>query len=358
MIKYREKPKRRKLVTVTCDDKVYVGLDVHKRSIHCTVRVNGQLVATLVMPNDPDAVISTLKPLEPGMQKIVYEAGPTGYTLARALQKIRWPVEVIAAGKTPKEANKGSKSDGLDCKKLAEFAEKNLLKKVAIPTEQEEADRQLTRLRDHLKKKDKRVKQQIKSLLLQHGIKEPAGLKHWSIFGIKNLAGLAINPELRFVLDVYLEQLSFLQKQLKATEKRIQQLGKTERMAEKKTRLTTHPGVGYQTAMKYITEVYQPGRFSKSTEVACYTGLAPLIKQSGETRKEGPLIKAGQGPLRCLLVQGAWVWIRVDHKAEAVYLRLLRNTGCSQKAITAMARRMAINLWCMLTRGEDFRIAA
>ena len=358
MVKYRRKTKMRKFDNVTCDDMVYVGLDVHKRSVHVAVRINGKFVKTFVMPVDIAAVITTLEPLAPGLKKIVYEAGPTGYSLARALKEIGWPVEVIAPGKTPKEANSGSKSDRLDCKKLAEYSEKNLLKMVAVPTEQEEADRQLTRLRDHLKKKEKRVKQQIKSYLLQHGIKEPRGLSNWSKYGVDALAELEINPELRFVLDIYLGELNALQNQLKKTEQRIKQIAKTERFAEKEVCLETHPGVGWRTSIKFLTEVYQPERFNETTEVACYTGLAPLVKQSGEKRKEGPLIKAGQGPLRCLLVQASWVWIRRDPRAAAVYRRLLRNTGCPQKAIIGMARRMAVNLWCMLTRGEDFRLAA
>lgn len=358
MIQYRQKSRVRKFDKVTCDDNVVIGLDVHKRSIHVAVRINGQLVTTFVMPAAIDPIIKTLRPLKPGLQKIVYEAGPTGYSLARAFKKINWPIEVIAAGKTPKESNQGGKSDRLDCKKLAEFAEKNMLKAVVIPTKQEEADRQVTRLLDHLKKKEKRVKQQIKSFLLQHGIKEPKGLSHWSNYGIDSLAELELNPELRFVLDVFLEELNFLKKQLKNARKKIKQMSKTERFADKKVLLETHPGVGWKTSIKFLTEVYQPERFTQTTHIGRYVGLAPLVRQSGETRKEGPLIKAGQGPLRCILIQAAWVWIRHDPHAARVYRRLVSNTGCPQKAITGIARRLAVNLWCMVTRNEEFRFAA
>jgi len=358
MVKYRRKTKMRKLDFITCDDKAYVGLDVHKRSIHGAVRINGKQISTFVMPANKDAVIKTLEPLAAGLEKIVYEAGPTGYSLARSLQEIGWPIEVIAPGKIPKEANQGSKSDRLDCKKLAEFAEKNLLKAVAIPTEQEEADRQLTRLRDHLKKKDKRTKQQIKSFLLQHGLKEPNGLSNWSQCGIDELAELELNSELRFVLDIFLEELKDLKNHLKITHNRIKQITKAERFEKKIALLKTHPGVGPQTSIKFLTEVYQPGRFTEYTQVARYTGLAPRVRQSGEKRREGPLIKAGQAPLRCMLIQAAWAWVRYDPHAAMVYRRLLKNTGKTQKAITGIARRLAVDLWCMLMRNEVFRTAA
>ncbi|MEA1928952.1 MAG: IS110 family transposase [Candidatus Auribacterota bacterium] len=355
MVKYRKKSKTRKLDFITCDDSAYVGLDVHKRSIHGAVRINGNLISTFVMPANKDAVIKTLEPLAAGLEKIVYEAGPTGYSLARSFQEIGWPIEVIAPGKIPKEANQGSKSDRLDCKKLAEFAEKDMLKAVAIPTEQEEADRQLTRLRDHLKKKEKRVKQQIKSFLLQHGIKEPVSLSNWSKSGVDALAKLELNSELRFTMDIFLEELKDLKEHLKATQNRIKQISKAERFAEKVTLLETHPGVGPKTSIKFLTEVYQPGRFNEYTQVARYTGLAPRVRQSGEKRREGPLIKAGQAPLRCMLIQAAWAWVRCDPYAAMVYRRLLKNTGKTQKAITGIARRLAVNLWCMLMRGEVFR---
>lgn len=349
--------KKSKFENVTVEDRIFVGLDVHKRSIHIAVRINGKLAATWVTSNDVTGVMTALEPLHPGMKKVVYEAGPTGYSLARAMKKEGWPIEVVAPGKTPKEANIGSKSDRLDCRKLAEYAEKKLLKAIAIPTEQEEVDRQILRLRDQQMKKQRRVKQQIKSFLLQHGIREPAGLKNWNRNSMAALRDMELRPELRLVLDALLGELDYLLQSLQHTEERIRQMAKENRYSEKEARLETHPGVGFRTAMKFLTEVYQPDRFNIGGEVACYVGTAPLVRQSGEKRREGPTIKAGQGTLRGMLVQASWVWIRRDPHATAIYGRLVRNTGCPQKAIIGMARRMAVNLWCMLTREENFRFA-
>ena len=106
--------------------------------------------------------------------------------------------------------------------------------------------------------------------------------------------------------------------------------------------------------MTFLTEVYQPGRFVEPEELSCYVGLAPRVSQSGERRREGALIKAGRGTLRALLVEASWQWVGKDDFARAHYRRLTRNTGNSQKAIVGMARRMAVNLWCMAVRGEDY----
>jgi len=153
MSKCRRKARKGKSINlsalgITATDRVHVGIDVHKRSYHVGVLVNNNPVRTFVIPPNPSRAIEFLRPLEAGLVRIVYEAGPTGYGLARAFQEIGWPIEIAAPGKIDKPANRGSKSDRLDCIQLAQLSkEKNELKIVAIPTVQEEEDRQIIRLR-------------------------------------------------------------------------------------------------------------------------------------------------------------------------------------------------------------------
>ncbi len=357
MTKYRRKVEKSKFKEacsgISEKDEVYIGLDVHKNSVHSAVRINGQ-VFTTVMPAEIESIIATLDPVRSACRKIVYEAGPTGFGLMRELERRAWPAEVIAPGKTPTPANAGSKTDRLDCRMLAEYCEKDLLRKIAVPTEQEEADRQVTRLRDQLVKKQRRTKQQIKSFLLMYGIKAPPGLECWTRRSVNDLGKIDLCQELRFTLDILLEELAHLGDLLRRVKEEIRRLAKEKRFSQKHARLRTHPGVGETVAMKYITEIFRPRRFGGSEEITSFVGLAPRIMQSGQTRREGPLQKSGQGDLRAMLIQAAWQWVRRDKGAAAVYRRLVRNTGCAQKAITGMARRMAINLWCMLIRDQDY----
>jgi transposase len=104
--------------------------------------------------------------------------------------------------------------------------------------------------------------------------------------------------------------------------------------------------------LAFETEMYQPGRFSNERQVSAMLGLAPRVRESGGRRKEGPLIKAGRGRLRSLLVEASWVWIRHDAEARKVYQRLVHNTGSPQKAIVGMARRMGLDLWRLLVRAR------
>jgi len=333
-------------------------MDTHKKSISAALRLNGEEIDTWVMPSQPEAVIATLEPFRPALRNVVYEAGPTGFGLARALRRAGFPVDVVAPGKIPRPANPTSKSDRLDCRQLAEFAEKGLLKVVTPPSEIEDNDRQIIRLRAQLVKKQARVKQQIKSLLLYHGIPEPEGLKNWTISAISALGELELALGVRLSLDRLLQELDHLRGQLREVARAVTRLARAPRHRAREKHLRTHPGVGRATAMTFLTEVYQPERFGRSEEVTAYIGLAPRVSQSGEKRREGPLLKAGRGKLRAMLVEASWWSVGHDAAAAAVYRRLLRNTGSSQKAIIGVARRMAVNLWCMLLRGEDYRSAA
>jgi transposase len=341
-------------------ERVHVGLDVHKKTIHVAIwsNLSQRIVRHWVCPADYGRLIGQLEPLRGAIIRVVYEAGPTGYRLARQLAEAKFPVQVIAASKTPQVSDRTAKSDRLDCQQLAEFSAKGLLRPVAIPTEQQEADRQVVRLRDAWTNKRRRVQQQIKSFLLQHGLAEPEGLEHWSAKAVEELRTIALEVSLRFALDLFLEELGHLTEQLKRIVGQIRALSQQDRHVAAVAVLTSHPGVGLTVAMAYRTELHQAGQFSGPRQIAQYVGLAPRVRQSGATRRDGPISRTGRGSLRALLVQAAWVWVRRDAAAQAVFRRLIGNTGSCQKAIVGMARRLAIRLWRMITTGECYRVAA
>jgi transposase len=335
-----------------------VGLDVHKQTIDVAVWQNGQVVGYWSMGSEGRKVLAKLEPMRAALVQVVYEAGPTGFGLARLLQEAKLPIAVVAPSKTPQKADQSAKSDRLDCLQLAEYSAAGLLAAVAIPSQQEEQDRQVLRLRDQVVRKLRRVKQQIKSLLLQYGIAEPAGLKHWSAKAVAALSELALCEELRYCLDEWLMELGQLQARLLRVGQRIGKLAGQERHAAASQLLKSHPGVGPITAMTFRTELHDAGRFQNADEVGQYLGLAPRVRQSGQTRRGGPISKTGRGHVRAMLVQAAWRWIGQEAAAKATYDRLVHNTGMPQKAIVGMARRLAIHLWRMLVTGELYRPAA
>lgn len=345
-------------INLTKGDEVYVGLDVHKESYSVAIWLNDAPAIDFVMPADNKKLLKLLDKIRIALKRVVYEAGPTGYALARSLQKASLPVGVVAPSKTPRQSARDSKTDRLDCRTLAKYAAKGLLRPIAIPTKQQEADRQLIRTREQLVAKQSRVKLQIKSFLLQHGIQQPPALRSWSTNAVKELNALKLSRQLRFCLDMLVQELQFLQELLRKIADQLQETFTQRRHARQVNVLLTHPGVGPVIARQFTAEIFQPNRFQHKTELAKYVGLSPMIIQSGQSHREGPVTKTGRAELRSNLIEAAWIWIRKEASAYKVFLRILHNTGEKNKAITAMARRLAIHLWRMICENQPYRHGA
>jgi transposase len=347
--------KQQSIVTATAEDQVYVGLDVHKASVHVAVRMNGHDVAEWVVTGDCAKLADQLEPLRAGLRQVAYEAGPTGFGLARLLTSRGLPVMVCAPSKTPRTAVVEAKTDRLDARKLAEYAAKGLLKPVTVPTEREEHERALIRHRSDVVGKATAVMAKIKSALLYHGC---GALRSWSQEERQRLLDTELPKELRFVLESLFRELAFLDTEKKRVDAELQALLADGRHAAAARRLRTHPGVGPVVSACFILELFRPERFKSEAAVARYVGLAPGKHQTGETCRGGPLLKAGQGKLRALLIEAAWVWRSRDARAREVYGRLMRSTGNAKKAITGLARRLLIRLWKMLIHGKDYALLA
>jgi len=343
-----------KEINLTADDELYIGIDVHKKSYHIAFWLNNAPAINFVTPADNKKVLQMFQRFSPSIKLVVYEAGPTGYSLARLLQENKIPVKIAAPSMTPRQAAPQSKTDSLDCKKLAKYAAKSMLKYVTIPTRSQEADRQLARMRQLLIEKQRRVKQQIKSFLLQHGIQQPKGLNSWSNQAVEKLSRIIISKQLRYCLDMLLEQLKFIKLQIAKLEKEINEYFEKNYLGKKIKLLQTHPGVGPTIARQFATEIFSPKRFKNSTHISKYLGLAPTVKQSGQTLRDGPVSKTGRPAFRSNLIEASWIWIRKDPLALKTYHRIIANTGQKNKAITAIARKLTIHLWKMLCDNKPF----
>jgi transposase len=289
-------------INLTKDDELYVGIDVHKANYHVALYLNGDHAIDFITPADNIKICTTLKKLQPAIKNIVYEAGPTGYSLARQLQQASLPVQVIAPSKIPRCSARDSKTDSLDGRQLAQYAAKQLLRPIAIPTRSQEATRQLPRLRSQFVNKLKQTKLQIKSFLLQHGIAEPQGLKHWSQQATEKLKTIPLLDSLRYALNTFIEEYIFLIEKIKNIEQKLKDTFNKKPYAKKIHVLQTHPGVGSATSMMFAAEIFNPKRFKNKEELAKYIGLAPTIIQSGQSLRDGPITKTGRPQLRSILI--------------------------------------------------------
>ena len=342
----------KKLENVTRKTKrIWIGIDVHKKSYAVAVYGDGRVLKRWSMPSDIAVLLRMLLPFRDMIMRVVYEAGPTGYHLARELENAGIRVGVVATSRLFKQ-NDESKTDTIDACGLAEHAFKNILTFVTIPTEEEEEDRQVTRLEQQVMKKRNRVMVQIRSFLLQHDIQLDEDCGRWTCAFIASLKCVELRPGLRFTLDEYLRELESLKlslKQISEEQKRVDMKHKDVMEI-----LTSHPGVGIVTARLFSRELFRPERFRNSKCVARMLGFAPGLHETGGKKKRRGVLAAGLGRLRATLIQATWVWVNGDGTAHSKYVQLLQRTGSAQKAIVAMARRLSTHLWNMLIKQKPF----
>lgn len=342
-------------LNLTCDDDLFVGLDVHKKSYHVAFFLNDAPAIDFNMIADPKKLSEKLEPVVPAIKKVVYEAGPTGYSLVRSLRKNKIPAQVVATSKTPRTPAEDSKTDRLDSKKLSEFAAKDLLRSVAVPTPRQEADRQLYRMRHRQARNLAKVKKQIKAFLLMHGIQEHRGLAHWSNRAVDLLREIRLIDTLRLSLDELLCDYDHYSSRTRELDKNLANNVDKGQLAIRMAILKTHPGVGPVVACQFATELFHYKDFSSSRQLYRYLGLSPMVRQSGQTCRTGSVNKSANSRLRSNLIQAAWRWVAIDIEARKCYYRICRNCGdVKQKAITAMARKLAGHLWAMLMKNQPY----
>jgi transposase len=324
---------------------VWIGLDVHKQSYHAALRRADGGCQSWVSPADPIVLAQQLSAISQRILLIVYEAGPTDYCLERVLKASGYKVAVVAPSRIPRPVTNQAKTDKLDCLKLAEYAAKKMIEAITAPSEQESAERSVLRRRNQLVDSTRKTKQRIKSFLLFHGIEEEYGLRYWNRSARSKLSKLPLQSDLNFVLKSLLRQLSYEEEELVKITNRLSRIAKRSQHGEVVKNLKTVPGVGDIAACASRTELFRPERFRRAEEFCSFPGLAPAIGQRREKRQGGWLMRSGQTRLKSLLIEAAWMWRAKDPWARKKYQIHLGRCGIAQKAITALARRLAVILW-------------
>lgn len=329
---------------------IWVGVDVHKKSYSVAVLSDNGVWHCFTAPSDNQGLIRQFKERGINVTGLVYEAGLTGFGLCRECHNAGIEAMVVAAVRIPRPIGKTAKTDKIDCMKLAGYLAKGLLKPIHVPTEEQEARRAKVRRRNHLSREVAKLKTRIKSFLIVHGLPEPQGLAAWSIAAVAALSAMRMNPDLRFVLDSYLRELDFLKTEKGLLEKEIK-----ENFLPTEDVLQSVPGVGPVTSAVFRAEVIEAERFSSADKLSGFLGLAPVISQSGASSGTARLVPAGQGQLRSKHVEAAWILKTKERWAADFYNRVLRHSGKAQKAIVALARKLAIILWRLLLENRPYK---
>jgi transposase len=157
--------------------KLYIGVDAHKESNLVALAFAGRHEPELYgkAPADIPGFIKVLRKImeKHGLKKdelaICYEAGPTGFVLARRLRALDFECEVIAPSLIPTRASDRVKTDRRDARKLAGLFRAGELTFVHVPDTTDEVIRDVCRARTDAVETQTRTRQQLSSLLLRNG---------------------------------------------------------------------------------------------------------------------------------------------------------------------------------------------
>jgi transposase len=294
----------------------------------------------------------------PGCQLwVCYEAGYTGFHLCRMLREQGVDCRVVAPSQVPRSANsKQQKTDRRDALTLAQLYFHPPRSFVRIPTENEERDRQLLRTREQLVRDRTRTQNRIKALLAFHHATWPTAeiRGHWSIAERNALRRMELPAPLRVCLDTHLDALEALCTQIRSFDRQLIALSQTEPYHDRCARLRQLPGVGLLTAMAFLLEVFRPEEFLTAEALACHVGLTCCEWSSAQRRRQGHITHWGSPILRRMLVEAAWTWVRKDPHAARQFQILSASSKRKKIAIVAMARRLAIVMWAMTVREQDY----
>jgi transposase len=280
-------------------------LDVHARSVlACGLdRETGEVVEERLCP-DHREIVDWIARL-PAPVAVTYEAGPTGFGLARALTAAGIDCVVAAPSKLIRPAGDRVKTDARDAVLLARLLQLGQIAAVSVPTVQQEAARDLVRAREDCRADLMRARHRISKLLLRQGIVYYGG-RPWTVAHEQWLRRQRFNEV--GLMRAYEEAFDAM---LSTRDRRDRLDADISEMAAESSftpvvrRLGCLRGVSTLTAFALTTEIGDWERFT-GRAIGAYLGLVPTEYSSGQTRVQGGLTKTGNGHARRLLIEAAW----------------------------------------------------
>ncbi len=334
--------------------KVYLGIDVHKKTYAVTAICDGQVVKKDTLAADPSILVGYCKKYFPNAEiESAYEAGFSGFHLHRVLISHDIKNNVVHAAGIEVASGDRVKTDKRDSLKIATQLSVGRLKGIYVPSITRENYRSLTRLRDSFVRQRTRVGCQIKSLLFQHGLIRYDHGQKTSLKWIQSLQEKQMSPELKYAVEQYAMTWTYMDSKIKEAQEQIALQAKKDEALEKTYQ--SAPGIGPTAARILANELGDMSQFATERQLFSYTGLTPSEHSSGDRIRQGHISRQGKPIFRRILVQAAWMAIRHDPSLELIYTRVSIKAG-GKRAIVGVARRLIGRLRACFKTGNLYCI--
>jgi transposase len=326
------------------------GLDVHKEFIQvCALPQKGTKRKEYRVGASAPEVEAFAKGLRP-TDKVVLEATFHTWALHDIISRHVRKVVVANSLQVKAIAHAKIKTDKVDAYTLARLLRADFLPEVQMPDETTWALRQLVSHRRLLVKQRTAIKNSIHAVLNRRLVRNP----HKDPFSQRArqwMRTLELPAAEDFLLQNSLTLLEDIDDRVDAVDEELLAHARIETSARL---LMTIPGVGVTAAIGLIAAIGDISRFETPDKLASYFGLVPRVSQSAGSCHHGRITKAGSNSARALAVESAQVLAKSSSPLTATYWRVRRKRG-HNVAVTALARKLVVVVWHLLTNQEPYR---
>jgi transposase len=267
------------------------------------------------------------------------------------LATVGWDIRLADARKVKAIAPLACKTDRVDARVLADLARRDLIPEVWVPSLDERANRERLRRRAHLIRLRTSAINRTFGLLTQWGLRrnltalrKPGAIDELAEHGVPEIWQQSITTLLGVVDD--------LDSQLAPLERELRPHARADARVKL---LMTIPGVAELLGLTLAAEIGDVARFPTAKKLVGYSGLTPVIKQSGQSSRTGRISKAGPATLRWATVEAAQQAWRPNSPWHRLYTDTKRRHGKANPAKAAVARKVLIAAWHVLARQEPFK---
>lgn len=343
---------------------LYLGIDLHSKQITIVLMNRaGDCMMRRQVSTRPEAVRAFLQEVRQlGPFMVIMEVCGFNDWLIKLLHECGCEEIVLMH---PERAS-SRKTDRRDALKLAELLWVNRdrlaggqkpkgIRRVVIPTDQQQQDRQLTSLRQRLRRRHTQVINRTKGILHRHNLMWDCPTKTFQTKAVRMwLKELKLATIDRLELDCLLAQWELLDEQLKQVEQQIADRVIEAKQTEPARLLLTVPGLAPFGALAVASRIGDIDRFPRARSLPNYIGVTPSCHNSGNvTDRLGSITKEGSQMVRFILGQAVMHVLKKDEHMRDWYRKIKRRRG-SKIARVAVMRKLCTIFWHMLKHEEPY----
>lgn len=330
-----------------------IGMDIHRTFAEVVIWEDGRLRPA----GRVDMTRAGLEAFGRSLARedeVVVEA--TGNAMAAVRVLTPYVARVIVANPLQVKAiaHARIKTDKIDAGVLASLRAADFLPEIWLPDAETERLRRLVARRNQVVRHRTRVKNEVHAILHAHLIPPCPHADLFGRLGREWLSRQTLPDDERAAIARHLRELDRLGEDLVALDTDVAATAIDDPSVR---RLLTITGVNLTVAAGLVAAIGDVRRFSSPEKLVSYVGLNPRVRQSGlGLAQYGRISKHGRAHARAMLVEAAWAAAKAPGPLRAFFLRIRARRG-HQIAAVAVARKLAVLCWHLLTKEADYQWA-